>query len=70
MRLLAVSGVLLAASFVSLALLPAYVVRNFHFLEKLWVFHVHLNRFMFCVLLAAAVLLFLFSRFEVVSRIR
>jgi hypothetical protein len=70
MRLLIVSGFLLVASFVCQALLPAYVVTDFHFRENRWVPHVHLNRAVFCILLAAAVLLFLFSRFEVVFRPR
>jgi hypothetical protein len=70
MRLLIVSGLSLAASLLSLALLPAHFVTDFYFRERLWVFHIHLKYVVFCVLLVAAILLFLFSRFEVTFRVR
>jgi hypothetical protein len=66
MRLLIISVVLFAASVLSLAVLPAYVVKSFYFWQNLWVVHLHLNRVMFMALLAGAIVAFLCSRFDVV----
>ncbi len=70
MRLLIVSVVLFAASLFSLAFLPAYVVRDVNLRGHLWVVHLHLNRTVFIVLLAAAIVAFLFARFELTLRVR
>ena len=70
MKLLIVSVLLVGASLFSLAFLPAYVVRDIYLRGHLWIIHLHLNRTVFIVLLAAAVIAFLFARFELTFRIR
>lgn len=70
MKLLVASIALFAASLLSLALLPAYVVRNVSLRGNLWVFHLHPNRVAFIVLLLAAIAAFLFARFGFAVRVR
>jgi hypothetical protein len=70
MRLLIVSAVLFAASLLSLAFLPAYLVTDLHLGEHLWVVHFHLNRTVFIILFVAAIIAFLFARFELTFRIQ
>ena len=65
-----VSVVLFVTSLLSLAFLPARVVRDVYLRGNLWVIHLHLNRTAFIVLLAAAIVAFLFARFAFTFRIR
>ena len=70
MKLLITSIVLLAASLLSLAFLPAYLVRDVYLRGHFWVLHLYLNRTVFVVLLVAAITAFLFARFQLVLRVR
>ena len=68
MNLLIASIALFAASLLSLAFLPANVVKGngLHLHGNLWVLDLHLSRVIFVVLLVAAIAAFLFARFELV----
>lgn len=70
MKLLIVCVVLFGASLISLVFLPAYVVRDVYLRGNLWVLHLHLNRTVFIVLLAAAIVSFLLARFDFTFRVR
>jgi hypothetical protein len=68
--LLIVSVALFAASLFSLAFLPAYMVKDVYLRGHLWVVHFHLNRTVFIILFVAAIVAFLFARFELTFRIQ
>ncbi len=70
MKLLIASIALFAASLLSLAFLPANVVKDVYLHGNLWVLDLHLSRVIFVVLLVAAIAAFLFARFELVLRVR
>jgi hypothetical protein len=70
MKLLIASISLFAASLLSVAFLPAYIVKDVSLHGNLWVLHLHLNRVIFIVLLVAAIAAFLFARFDLTLRVR
>jgi hypothetical protein len=70
MKLLITSIALFAASLVSLAFLPAHLVKGVYLHGNLRILHFHLNRVIFIVLLLAAIAAFLFARFDFTLRVR
>ena len=70
MKLLITSIALLAASVLSLVFLPTSVTRDVYLHDHYWVLHLHLNCAVFVVLLLAAIVAFLFARFDLVRRFR
>jgi hypothetical protein len=70
MKLLIASIALFAASLLSLAFLPGYVVKDIYLHGNLRVLHLHLNTLIFIVLLLAAIAAFLFARFDFTLRVR
>jgi len=70
MKMLIASIALFSVSLVSLAFLPNYAVRNISLRGNLWVLHFHPNRVAFIFLLLAAIVAFLFARFDFVVRVR
>jgi hypothetical protein len=61
MRLWLIVVLLLAGAFAAQALLPSTVLDSFRIRDRSWVVHVDLNNVTLMLLLAAAVLILLFS---------